>query len=77
MAIDYLATAAGAGIMIALYTLLTILKLVFKKKPKHDLYHFRKIVYESGMKTKEVYESLQELEKAFKDIENVKQKDEA
>lgn len=70
--IDPISVAVGAGVIVALLVLAAILKKTFKKKPKVDLHNLRRKVYESGIKTKEVYENLLELEKMFKQIEGNK-----
>jgi hypothetical protein len=70
--IDPVSVAVGAGMVVVILVLGLVFKKLFKKKPRVDLYNLRKKVYESGIKTKEVYENLLELEKMFKQIEGNK-----
>ena len=43
---------------------------VLVRKKKVDLYLLKKLVYDNGIKSKEVYEAFKELETIFKEMEN-------
>ena len=64
--------AIGALAMLGLVLIIKIVLYGFKRKPQHDLHNFKKLVYDSGIKTMEVYKNLKELETAFNDIEKWK-----
>jgi hypothetical protein len=66
---EWIIIAAAGGLALGMIIALIFVK-VFKRKPKHDLHNLKKLVYDTGMKTREVYENIKELEKFFKEIEN-------
>lgn len=70
--INWISVGIGAGAII----LLVFLYWIFKptKKPKYDLHNLRKLIYDTGIKTKEVFDNIKQLESFFEEIENV-QKD--
>ena len=71
ISIDWISFGIGAGAALVLFVSLYIINKMFKKKPKHNLQKLKLLVYESGIKTKEVYKNMQELEEVFKDLEKL------
>ena len=65
--IDLKSFLIGAVIMMVVIGLLFL--ITRRKKPKYDLHNLKKLVFNAGIKTKEVYKSLLELERIFKEME--------
>jgi len=65
--IDWLSLIIGAGSVIVLVLIYTLMRSI--RKPKHDLHNLKALVYETGIKTNEVYKNIKELEKVFQEIE--------
>ena len=62
----------GAVAAIVAYIVFRIINKLINPRPKIDLYNLKKLVYDGGVKSKEVYESFKKLEEIFKEMENVK-----
>jgi len=71
--IDWVSLGIGAGVVFIMLVIPLVLGLLsYKKKPKYDLHNLIKIVQEAGEHTKEAYTRLQELGKAFNDMQGAK-----
>ena len=66
--IDWISLLIGAGIVTLIVYLIWIIK---PKKKKMGITNLKKIVYDAGIKQKEAYEGIKQLESFFKEVEGM------
>ena len=59
----------GGGIFVGIIIGLAIWVMSRLRKPKIDLHNIKKLVYDNGIKSKEIFEAFKELESIFKEME--------